>query len=59
MDRIRHAASGLVERIADIELAEQRLTETHARLQSLTQQLLELPRPEAGESTPPKETLPA
>lgn len=59
VDRIRHAASGLVERIADIELAEQRLTETHARLQSLTQQLLELPRPEAGESTPPKETLSA
>ena len=59
VDRIRHAASGLVERIAEIELAEQRLTEMHARLQALTQQLMDLPRPEAGASATPTETLPA
>ncbi len=53
VDRIRHAASGLVERIAEIEQAEQRLSDIHARLQSLTQQLLVLPgAPEAGSGHP-------
>lgn len=52
VDRIQHAASGLVERIAEIEQAEQSLAELETRLADLTQQLVALPMPEAGDTLP-------
>ncbi|WP_311223479.1 MULTISPECIES: dynamin family protein [unclassified Acidovorax] len=52
VDRIQHAASGLVERIAEIEQAEQALAELEARLGDLTQQLVALPMAESGDTLP-------
>ncbi|RYF63463.1 MAG: dynamin family protein, partial [Comamonadaceae bacterium] len=52
VDRIQHAASGLVERIAEIEQAEQALSELEARLGDLTQQLVALPMAESGDTLP-------
>ncbi len=43
VDRIQHAASGLVERISEIEQAEQELAQLEARLHELTEQLAALP----------------
>ena len=47
VDRIQHAASGLVERIAEIEAGEAELTQLEGHLHSLTQRLTELPEPTA------------
>ena len=43
VDRIQQAASGLVERIAEIEHAERALAELEGRLRDLTRQLVALP----------------
>ena len=53
VDRIQHAASGLVERISEIEAGEQELVLLERRLQELTSQLVALPLdPESTESSP-------
>ncbi|AOG23307.1 dynamin family protein [Acidovorax sp. RAC01] len=52
VDRIQHAASGLVERISEIEAGEQELVLLERRLQELTSQLVALPLvPESTESS--------
>jgi hypothetical protein len=43
VDRIQHAASGLVERIAEIESSEDELVQLEQRLQELTAKLIALP----------------
>ena len=43
MDRIQQAASGLVERISEIEAGEEELIQLEHRLQELTAQLISLP----------------
>ena len=48
VDRISEAASGLMERIAEIESAEQQLTALEQRLAQWMQQLLQPPEPEAA-----------
>ncbi|WP_092741171.1 dynamin family protein [Paracidovorax valerianellae] len=46
VDRIQQAASGLVERIAEIEMAEQDLMQMETRLNAMTEQLAAVPRSE-------------
>ena len=46
VDRIQQAASGLVERIAEIEAGEDELIQLEHRLQELTAQLISLPEEE-------------
>ncbi len=48
VDRIQHAASSLVERISEIEQAEQELAQLEARLHELTGQLASLPAEDGG-----------
>lgn len=43
VDRIQHAATGLVERISEIEAGEEELVQLELRLAELTTQLMELP----------------
>ena len=43
VDRIQHAASGLIERIAEIEASEAELVQLEERLQDLTSKLIALP----------------
>lgn len=43
VDRIQHAASGLVERIGEIEASEQELQQLEQRLAQFTQQLVDMP----------------
>jgi len=57
VDRIQHAASGLVERIGEIEQAEQDLAQLETRLGELTSQLVALPMADAADTQP--QTLPA
>jgi len=57
VDRIQHAASGLVERIGEIEQAEQDLAQLETRLEELTSQLVALPMADAADTQP--QTLPA
>ncbi|CAM3342763.1 dynamin family protein [Paracidovorax anthurii] len=52
VDRIQHAASGLAERIAEIEQAEQELIQLESRLHELTEQLASLPGSNPVQSTP-------
>ncbi len=52
VDRIQHAASGLVERIAEIEMAEQELGQMEARLNEMTEQLAAVPRAEPPQVNP-------
>lgn len=52
VDRIQHAASGLVERIAEIEMAEQELVQMESRLNEMTAQLAAVPRSEPPQVTP-------
>jgi hypothetical protein len=47
VDRIQHAASGLVERIGEIEASEQELQQLEQRLAQFTQQLVAMPGAEA------------
>jgi len=48
VDRIQQAASGLVERIAEIEASEEELVQLERRLQELTSRLVALPVAEAA-----------
>ncbi|GKS88222.1 dynamin family protein [Acidovorax sp. SUPP2539] len=52
VDRIQHAASGLVERIAEIEMAEQELGQMETRLNEMTEQLAAVPRAEPPQVSP-------
>lgn len=54
VDRIQQAASGLVERIAEIEAGEEELIQLEQRLQELTAQLISLPE---GPSAAPDVSL--
>ena len=50
VDRIHEAASGLAQRIAEIESAEQQLDQLEQRLVQWAQQLLQVPQAQALES---------
>jgi len=52
VDRIQHAASGLIERIAEIEAAEDELAQLEAHLGELTAQLVALPVPDTFDTQP-------
>ncbi|RYF07143.1 MAG: dynamin family protein [Comamonadaceae bacterium] len=52
VDRIQHAASGLVERIAEIEAAEAELAQLETHLIELTAQLVLLPVPDTIDTQP-------
>ena len=56
-DRIQQAASGLVERIAEIEAGEDELIQLEQRLQELTSQLIELPEQESSQKDTPVDFL--
>jgi hypothetical protein len=43
VDRIQQAASGLIERISEIEASEEQLLSLERKLQELTSQLITLP----------------
>ncbi|MDU7590144.1 MAG: dynamin family protein, partial [Acidovorax sp.] len=57
VDRIQQAASGLVERIAEIEAGEDELIQLEQRLQELTSQLIELPEQESSQKDTPVDFL--
>lgn len=57
VDRIQHAATGLVERISEIEAGEEELVQLELRLTELTAQLMALP--ESGDPTQDPGHLPA
>lgn len=60
VDRIQQAASGLVERIAEIEAGEEELTQLERKLAQLTGQLMDLPvSPDAAEGTQTSGPVPA
>lgn len=59
VDRIQQAASGLIERLAEIEVAERQLEAVEQRLAQWTQQLLASPRPLAADADQPPDTVSA
>lgn len=48
VDRIQHAASGLIERIAEIEASDNELTQLEERLRDITSSLIALPSADAA-----------